>query len=79
MSYNVGGHAALVAGRYLERIARQIARERPDVVGLQEVHRGTWLARFADQAEALARLTGLSLLFGPSFAGGRGERPAAPR
>jgi endonuclease/exonuclease/phosphatase family metal-dependent hydrolase len=44
MSYNVGGHAALVAGRYLERIARVIERERPDVVGLQEVHRGTWLA-----------------------------------
>jgi endonuclease/exonuclease/phosphatase family metal-dependent hydrolase len=73
MSYNVGGHGALVAGRYLERIARVIGEERPDLVGLQEVHRGTWLARFADQAEALARLTGLALSFGRSFESGRGE------
>jgi endonuclease/exonuclease/phosphatase family metal-dependent hydrolase len=73
MSYNVGGHAALVAGRYLERIARVIERERPDVVGLQEVHRGTWLARFQDQAEALARLTGMALSFGKSFDSGKGE------
>jgi hypothetical protein len=28
MSYNIGGHAALVAGGYLERIARVIERER---------------------------------------------------
>ncbi|HZF07919.1 MAG TPA: endonuclease/exonuclease/phosphatase family protein [Thermoanaerobaculia bacterium] len=73
MSYNVGGHAALVAGRYLERIARVIECERPDLVGLQEVHRGTWLARFADQAEILAGLTGLTLSFGKSFDSGKGE------
>jgi endonuclease/exonuclease/phosphatase family metal-dependent hydrolase len=73
MSYNVGGHAALVAGRYLERIARVIERERPDLVGLQEVHRGTWLARFADQAEVLAGLTGMKLSFGRSFESGKGE------
>jgi endonuclease/exonuclease/phosphatase family metal-dependent hydrolase len=73
MSYNVGGHAALVAGRYLDWIARVIERERPDVVGLQEVHRGTWLARFADQAETLERLTGMTLAFGKSFASGKGE------
>lgn len=73
MSYNVGGHAALVAGRYLERIARVIGNERPDLVGLQEVHRGTWLARFADQAERLAQLTGLALSFGKSFDSGKGE------
>jgi endonuclease/exonuclease/phosphatase family metal-dependent hydrolase len=73
MSYNVGGHGALVAGRYLERIARVIERERPDLVGLQEVHRGTWLARFADQAEVLAGLTGMTLSFGKSFGSGRGE------
>lgn len=74
MSYNVGGHGALVAGRYLERIARVIERERPDLVGLQEVHRGTWLARFQDQAEALERLTGLHLSFGRSLGGADGRR-----
>jgi endonuclease/exonuclease/phosphatase family metal-dependent hydrolase len=73
MSYNVGGHAALVAGRYLDRIARVIEREEPDVVGLQEVHRRTWLARFEDQAEALSRLTGMTLSFGKSFDSGKGE------
>jgi endonuclease/exonuclease/phosphatase family metal-dependent hydrolase len=74
MSYNVGGQTALVAGRHLERIARVIEHERPDLVGLQEVHRGTWMARFADQAETLARWTGLALSFGRSYATGRGGR-----
>jgi endonuclease/exonuclease/phosphatase family metal-dependent hydrolase len=73
MSYNVGGHTALVVGRYLERIARVVERERPDLVGLQEVHRGTWLSRHADQAELLAGLTGMKLAFGRSFASGKGE------
>src|SRR3954453_2143477 len=73
MSYNVGGHAARVVGRYLERIARVIESERPDLVGLQEVHRGTWLSRYADQAELLAGLTGMTLSFGRSFASGKGE------
>jgi len=36
-------------------------------VGLQEVYRGGWRARFEDQAETLGRLTGLAAVFGPSF------------
>jgi endonuclease/exonuclease/phosphatase family metal-dependent hydrolase len=37
------------------------------VVALQEVHRGTWESRFHDQAAELARLTGMRVVFGPSF------------
>lgn len=73
MSYNVQGHAARFASRYLERVAQVIAEERPDLVGLQEVHRGTWLSRFADQASELARLTGMKVHFGASFARKGGE------
>jgi endonuclease/exonuclease/phosphatase family metal-dependent hydrolase len=67
LSYNIEGHAALVKKDHLEQIARVIQEQRPDVVALQEVHRGTWQARFADQAVELGRLTGMSVAFGPSF------------
>jgi len=73
MSYNVQGHGALFTRTYLGRIARVIADERPDLVGLQEVYRRGWRSRFEDQAEALARLTGMDLRFGSSFATRRGE------
>ena len=59
MSYNIQGHGALLGRRYLEGIARVIRRARPEVVGLQEVHRGTWAARFGDQVRILARITGM--------------------
>jgi endonuclease/exonuclease/phosphatase family metal-dependent hydrolase len=72
MTYNVQGHGSLLVGSYLRRIARVIADEKPDLVGLQEVYRGGWRARFADQAEALARETGMTVHFGRSFGGGGG-------
>ncbi len=67
MSYNVGGHGARWSRRHLDRVAAAIAEAGPDVVGLQEVHRGTKHSRLEDQAETLARLTGLSVRFGKSF------------
>lgn len=67
LSYNIQGHAALVDGDHLEEVARVIREQRPDVVALQEVHRGTWQARFRDQAAELGRLTGMAAAFGPSF------------
>jgi endonuclease/exonuclease/phosphatase family metal-dependent hydrolase len=67
LSYNLEGHAALVHPGHLEEIARVIRDLRPDLVALQEVHRGTWEARFHDQAVELQRLTGMSGGFGPSF------------
>ncbi len=73
LSYNIEGHAALVHPGHLAEIARVIREQRPDVVALQEVHRGTWQARFRDQAAELQRLTGMTMHFGPSFSAFGGE------
>jgi endonuclease/exonuclease/phosphatase family metal-dependent hydrolase len=73
MSYNVGGHGARWSRRHVEKVARAISEASPDVVGLQEVHRGTRHSRLEDQAEALGRLTGMAVQFGPSFPMGGGE------
>jgi endonuclease/exonuclease/phosphatase family metal-dependent hydrolase len=67
LSYNIHGRAHRLSGRYLRWIARVIEQTKPDVVGLQEVHRGGWIVRYEDQAEALAKLTGMDLRFGRSF------------
>jgi endonuclease/exonuclease/phosphatase family metal-dependent hydrolase len=68
MSYNAGGHGARWSRRHIEKVAGAISAASPDVVGLQEVHRGTRQSRLADQAEALGRLTGMSVHFGKSYA-----------
>lgn len=73
LSYNVGGHGARWSRSYLDRIARTIVESGAEVVGLQEVHRGTKQSRLEDQAEILGRLTGLEVWFGKSFALGSGE------
>ena len=67
MSFNTQGHAALIRRDHLEKVAETIRASKADVVGLQEVHRGTWQARFRDQAVELAKLTGMNTHFGPSF------------
>ena len=67
LSYNIQGYGSLVSRRYLDGVARLIERLEPDVVGLQEVHRETWPARFTDQVEELARRTGLEPWFGRTF------------
>jgi endonuclease/exonuclease/phosphatase family metal-dependent hydrolase len=69
LSYNIHGQAHLFDARYLERIARVIRELQPDVVGLQEVHRGGWKARYEDQAAVISRLTGMEVAYGPSFEG----------
>src|SRR5205823_11397623 len=50
--------------RKIAEVMRQVKR---DMVGLEEVHRKTWQARFHDQAKELQALTGLNIFFGPSF------------
>ncbi len=67
LSYNIHGQAHLFDRRYLERISRVIDELQPDVVGLQEVHRGGWKARREDQAAVIGQLTGLRVAFGASF------------
>ena len=72
MSFNIEGHATLLDGDHIEEIADTIRRYQPDIVGLNEIHRNTWQSRFSDHTEALARRTGMKILFGRSyrFAGG---------
>lgn len=67
MTYNIEGHASLLKPHHLEEIAATINRHHPDIVGLNEVHRGTWQARFGDHTSELARLTGMKVLFGRSY------------
>lgn len=63
MTYNIRGQAAARRADHLVKIAEVISSASPDVVGLQEVHCRTSRSR-DDQAETLARLTGLNLAFG---------------
>ena len=70
MTYNIKGHGSLLRGGHIEGIAAVIAEAKPDIVGVQEVHRKGWKARFHDQAADLERLTGMSLAFGPAMVKG---------
>jgi endonuclease/exonuclease/phosphatase family metal-dependent hydrolase len=67
MTYNIAGHDQLIDGDHVRRIAEVIQRIRPDIVALQEVHRGTWQARFRDQLAELEARTGMRGFFAPSY------------
>ena len=67
MTYNIAGHDQLYDTNHIRKIAEVIRQVKPDIVGLEEVHRKTWQARFHDQAKELQALTGLNIFFGPSF------------
>jgi len=67
VSYNVQGRAALASEEHVAEIARALRELRPDVAGLQELHRGTLQARGRDQAAELVAGTGLPGRFGPSL------------
>ena len=68
MSYNIAGHDELYDGDHIQKIAAVINRAKPDIVALQEVHRGTWQARFRDQLRELEVATGMHGAFGKSYA-----------
>lgn len=67
MTYNIQGQAARIRSDHIERIARLIMDIQPDVVGLQEVHRGGWQARSRDQALEIERRTGMQMVFGAAL------------
>ena len=67
MTYNIEGHASLMKSHHIEEIAAEIRKLNPDVVGLNEVHRGTWQAGFGDHTRELAKLTGMNIVFGRSY------------
>src|SRR5438067_1865396 len=68
VSYNIQGHMAGRRADHIPKIAETIAALEPDIVGLQEVHCGTRASAGHDQAESIARLSGLNLFFGRSCA-----------
>lgn len=74
MTYNIEGHDELYRGDHAQQIAAVINAVKPDIVGLQEVHRGTWQVRFRDQFDEIRRATGMhAAFFGPSYKSMGGE------
>jgi endonuclease/exonuclease/phosphatase family metal-dependent hydrolase len=68
MTFNIEGHATLLkGGEHIEEVAAAIRKYAPDVVGINEAHRGTWQARFGDHVEQLRLLTGMNVVFGRSY------------
>lgn len=68
MTFNIEGHATLLKGEsHIEQIAAVIRKYDPDIVGINEAHRGTWQARFGDHVEQLRLLTGMNAVFGRSY------------
>jgi endonuclease/exonuclease/phosphatase family metal-dependent hydrolase len=68
MSYNIHVGTGMDKKLDLARIAEVIRRERPDLVGLQEVDRGVERTGRVDQIAELARLTGMEYAFAPNLA-----------
>ena len=67
MTFNIEGHASLLRTDHIEEIAKVILRYQPDVVAINEAHRGTWQARFGDHMNELTRLTRMNGVFGRSY------------
>lgn len=67
MTYNIEGDAELLKPDQITQIAAVINAVKPDVVGLNEVHRRTWQSRFKDQPARLQALTHMNGVFGRSY------------
>lgn len=67
MSYNVHVGIGMDKQLDLRRVADVINRERPDLVGLQEVDVGVRRTNRVDQLAELARLTGMQAAFAPNL------------
>jgi endonuclease/exonuclease/phosphatase family metal-dependent hydrolase len=68
ITYNIHHGEGLDKKFGLERIAKVLLAEKPDVVALQEVDQGTKRASRVDQPAELARLTGMKVVFGRNIA-----------
>ncbi len=68
MTYNIEGDIELFKGaHHIEEVAKVINEVKPDIVGLNEVHRHTWQSRFHDQVGELQRMTHMNGAFGRSY------------
>ena len=73
MSYNIHRGIGTDGELSLERIARIIRDQNPDLVALQEVDKGTNRSFGVDQAAELAKLTNMHHVYGPAMAYDGGE------
>lgn len=73
VSYNIHHGEGMDGVFDLARTARIIMEESPDLVALQEVDRATLRASGVDQAEELAKLTGMHVAFGRAMSYQGGE------
>jgi endonuclease/exonuclease/phosphatase family metal-dependent hydrolase len=64
ITYNIHHGEGLDGKLDLERIAKVLVAEKPDIVALQEVDQGTRRTNGVDQPAELARLTGMRVVFG---------------
>lgn len=67
MTYNIKGQAALLHRDHTRKIGQVIRDANADIVGLQEVHRGTLSSRRGDQPAEIEEASGMKVWFGPSF------------
>src|SRR3954468_9718350 len=75
ITYNIHHGEGLDKKFGLERIAKVLLAEKPDIVALEEVDQGTKRASGVDQPAEFARLTGMRVVFGrniPYDGGGYG-------
>jgi endonuclease/exonuclease/phosphatase family metal-dependent hydrolase len=72
ITYNIHHGEGLDGKVDLERIAKLLMAEKPDIVAVQEVDQGTQRTKGVDQPAELARLTGMKAVFGRNidFEGG---------
>src|SRR5215212_8980432 len=64
ITYNIHHGEGLDKKFGLERIAKVLMAEKPDIVALQEVDQGTKRASRVDQPAEFERLTGMKVVFG---------------
>src|SRR5947208_259558 len=67
MTYNIHVGVGMDKKLDLQRIAEVINRERPDLVGLQEVDRGVKRTEGKDEIAELAALTRMQYAFAPNL------------
>lgn len=73
MTYNIAGHDEWFRPSHIAQIVAAIKEARPDIVGLEEVHRGTWQSRHRDQLQELEQGTGMHGFFGASIQSRNGQ------
>ena len=67
MTYNIHVGVGMDKKLDLQRIADVISREKPDLVGLQEVDRGVKRTEGKDEIAELATMTGMHFAFAPNL------------